>query len=94
MADDIEAPTVTIDTAPTQDGKLVTITAEDDSGVSAIRYSLDGRTFPFYTEPIEVDPSQTPVLYVFADDNLANRTGLLEYELLSQQNVYLPLVVR
>jgi hypothetical protein len=93
-ADDLEAPTVTIDTAPTQDGKLVTITAEDDSGVSAIRYSLDGTTFPFYTEPIEVDPSQTPVLYVFADDNLANRTGLLEYELLSQQNVYLPLVVR
>ncbi|MDT7777604.1 MAG: hypothetical protein QOC99_116 [Acidobacteriota bacterium] len=59
---------------------LVTINAADAvSGVKTAYYSLDGTNFQPYTAPFTVDPFKSPVVYAFADDNVANRSGLITY---------------
>lgn len=61
---------------------VVAIAAEDiGTGVSAIRYSLDGTHFNVYTAPFSVSVLQTPKIYVFADDKAANRASLVTYSL-------------
>ncbi len=52
-------------------------------------YSLDGTTFQPYTTPFTIDATKTPILYAFADDNAANRSGLLAEQL--AYLLYLPL---
>jgi Lecithin:cholesterol acyltransferase/HYDIN/CFA65/VesB-like, Ig-like domain len=55
----------------------VSISATDSgSGVKDIFFSLDGTTFQPYTAPLQLDATQVPVVYAFADDNVANRSGL------------------
>jgi hypothetical protein len=44
-------------------------------------YSVNGTNYQPYTSPLTIDPSQTPTIYAFADDNVANRSGLLTYPL-------------
>ena len=46
------------------------------AGLARLRYSLDGQHFQAYTGPFVVNPSQTPVVYAFADDNAGNRSAL------------------
>lgn len=92
-ANDLLPPTLTGSSSGPTSGVTVTLTATDSGvGVQAVYYSLDGDTYQRYTGPIQVDVVQTPVLYAFADDNLANRSSL--YTLRLVQPVYLPLVQR
>jgi hypothetical protein len=60
----------------------VTVTATDSgSGVHDLSYSTDGTTFQAYTDPLTLDPAETPILYAFASDNVGNRTGSIAYTL-------------
>jgi hypothetical protein len=91
-ANDREAPTIDISASGPLDARTVTITATDASGVKQIFYSLDGTTFQPYTGPLVVDATQTQFIYTFADDRIANRSGLLTYPL--AWKIYLPLTIR
>ena len=42
-------------------------------------YSLDGTHFQPYTGGLSLNPTQTPVIYAFAEDKAANRSGLVTY---------------
>ncbi|MDW8403002.1 lipase/acyltransferase domain-containing protein [Chloroflexus sp.] len=92
-ANDLDAPTVTISATGPINAKTVTIAATDDgAGVKQLLYSLDGTIFQPYTAPFVVDAMQTPVVYAFADDNVANRSSLLAQWLVWQTHV--PLTMR
>jgi len=91
-ANDREAPTINVSASGPLNARTVTITATDASGVKQIFYSLDGTTFQPYTGPLVVDATQTQFIYTFADDQVANRSGLLMYPL--AWKVYLPLTRR
>ena len=76
-AQDVTPPDVTISAELLQTGTVVTLGAQDSgSGVKTIYYSLDGLDFQPYTQPLSLNPSQTPKLHVFADDNSLNRSDL------------------
>ena len=77
-AKDIKPPTAAINVVQQGSSATVTIAAQDDlSGVKDIRYSLDGQTFNYYTSPFTINYTQNPVtIYTFADDNVANRSGV------------------
>jgi pimeloyl-ACP methyl ester carboxylesterase len=91
-ANDREAPTINVSASGPLNARTVTITATDASGVKQIFYSLDGTTFQPYTGPLVVDATQTQFIYTFADDQVANRSGLLMYPI--AWKVYLPLTIR
>ncbi|MDW8212781.1 MAG: hypothetical protein RMJ55_04440, partial [Roseiflexaceae bacterium] len=92
-ANDLDAPVVTISATGPLAAKTVTITATDGgAGVKQLLYSLDGTTFQPYTAPFVVDATQTPVVYAFADDNVANRSSLVTWRL--AWPIYLPLTAR
>jgi len=91
-ANDREAPTINVSASGPLNARTVTITATDASGVKQIFYSLDGTTFQPYTGPLVVDATQTQFIYTFADDQVANRSGLLTYPL--AWKIYLPLTIR
>jgi ABC-type phosphate transport system permease subunit len=38
-----------------------------------------------YEEPFEVNPDEVTTLYAFADDNVANRSGVAVYDLAQDQ---------
>jgi hypothetical protein len=81
-AQDVTPPTVNVSETRQQSFTLVTLTASDsESGVKAIYYSADGSSFRPYTTPFNVDPYRNPVIYAFADDNVANRSSLSTYQL-------------
>jgi pimeloyl-ACP methyl ester carboxylesterase len=74
-AKDLEVPVVSFDYQTQAAGKLVTLSATDNlSGVRQIYYSLDGQQFNEYIEPVAVNAGQN--LFVFAEDNNRNRTGI------------------
>ncbi|MBN1618584.1 PD40 domain-containing protein [Candidatus Dojkabacteria bacterium] len=86
---DITPPTVGISVTE----GIVTISAVDlESGVKDTKYSLDGTTFLSYTDPFTVDLTITPVIYAFSEDNMLNRSGVVEYR--EREFIYLPLVLR
>jgi hypothetical protein len=91
-ANDREAPTINVSASGPLNARTVTITATDASGVKQIFYSLDGTTFQPYTGSLVVDATQTQFIYTFADDRIANRSGLLMYPL--AWKIYLPLTRR
>jgi sugar lactone lactonase YvrE/pimeloyl-ACP methyl ester carboxylesterase len=91
-ANDREAPIINVSASGPLNARTVTITATDASGVKQIFYSLDRTTFQPYTGPLVVDATQTQFIYTFADDRIANRSGLLMYPL--AWKVYLPLTIR
>jgi pimeloyl-ACP methyl ester carboxylesterase len=75
-AKDIEPPVISFDYQSQGTWKIVTLTATDNlSGVRKIYYSLDGQQFTAYTNPVSVGGSQNEI-YVFAEDNNYNRTGI------------------
>jgi hypothetical protein len=79
-ANDVTSPTVAIQTSPQGNLLSISINASDtESGVKTIYYSLNGATFSSYTTPLVVDPYSAPAVYAFADDNVANRSGLVTY---------------
>jgi pimeloyl-ACP methyl ester carboxylesterase len=79
---DVTAPTVSFSQVPQGTMTEVTITvADSESGVHDVNYSTDGTNFQPYTDPLTLDPAETPVLYAFATDNVGNRTGRIAYTL-------------
>ena len=77
-AKDFRSPVVVITFAQQGSTANVTLTATDDlSGVALVRYSLDGKHFPFYSAPFTIDYSPKPItVTAFADDNAGNRSGV------------------
>lgn len=74
-AKDLEAPVVSFDYQTESGGKLVTLSATDNlSGVRNIYYSHDGQQFIEYLNPVAVAAGEN--LFVFAEDNNRNRTGI------------------
>ncbi len=74
-AKDLEAPVVAFDYQIQGGGKLVTLSAKDNlSGVRKIYYSFNGQQFNEYMNPVTVETGQN--LFVFAEDNNRNRTGI------------------
>lgn len=86
-AQDTEAPAVTIsENRQSQNVTAVTVTATDSgSGVKRINYSLDGTNYQTYSAPFSVDPYRVRKIYAFADDNVANRSGVFEFQLTAPQ---------
>jgi len=84
-AQDTDAPVVTFaEVIQSPTSRRVTIIATDGgSGVRSLFYSLDGTNFQSYVEPLNLNPAQTPVVYAFAEDNVANRSGFVTYNLTS-----------
>lgn len=97
-AGDVVPPDVTINTVVQDDKVHVTLTAEDsESGVKNIYYSLDGVHYQIYTAPFEIDPALVATVYVFADDNLENRSSLMEQDVAltdATSTVFVPFVQR
>lgn len=97
-AGDVVPPEVTVETIVQGDKVLVTLTADDSvSGVKGIYYSLDGANYQTYTVPFEIDPAQVATVYVFADDNLENRSSLMEQDVAltdAKSVVFVPFVQR
>jgi hypothetical protein len=92
-AADTEPPTLKVEVAGPIEARMVTIIAMDaGAGVKQVLYSLDGMNFQPYTTPILADVTRLHTLYAFADDAVANRSGLLVQSL--AQVVYLPAVGR
>ena len=80
-ARDISGPVIKFSAAAlSPDTLLLTIHAEDPSGVSDLRYSLDGSNFPHYAGPFRVDASRVREVQAFADDRLGNRSGVYTYK--------------
>jgi pimeloyl-ACP methyl ester carboxylesterase len=77
-ASDTTLPTVSINIVQQGNSATATITAQDsESGISRIWYSPDGLNFQIYTSALTLQYSSTPVtIYSFADDAVANRSGL------------------
>jgi murein DD-endopeptidase MepM/ murein hydrolase activator NlpD/pimeloyl-ACP methyl ester carboxylesterase len=81
-AQDIEPPVVTVnETVQNGTSQIVLVATDAGTGVQRIMYSVDGKSYQPYTVPLTLNPSQTPIIYAFADDNVANRSGLLSYQL-------------
>lgn len=79
-AEDTQAPNVAISGIGQGNNAVVTVSSSDSgSGVKITYYSLDGTHFQPYAGPFSVNPYQGPVVYAFADDNVANRSGLVTY---------------
>lgn len=79
-ANDTEPPTVNINAFANQGNTAtINISAEDfQSGVSKIWYSTDGINFDQFTAPFNMTLTSTPItIEAFADDNAANRAGLV-----------------
>src|SRR5258708_1454094 len=74
-AADVTPPAISISGEPQQTRVRITINAQDtESGVKSVYYSLDRTHYQAYVEPFVVDPAQINTVYVFADDNAANRS--------------------
>ncbi len=66
----------------------VTLIATDSgSGVSAVRYSLDGSQFQPYTGTVSVNPATSPIVFAFADDNAGNRSSRVAIRVQSQATI-------
>jgi hypothetical protein len=74
-AEDTDSPALRINIEHRGVYALVTITAEDVSGVKEIRYSLDGKIFKPYTEPFQIQYTVNQVtIYALAEDNIGLRS--------------------
>jgi pimeloyl-ACP methyl ester carboxylesterase len=81
-AQDLEPPTVEFRVTRKHDTILVDIFAEDSgTGVKALFYSLDGRTFFPYTGTLSLHPTHKTVIHAFAEDQVANRSRVFTLKL-------------
>ena len=77
-AEDTEPPVINVSESLQGGSSRITLSAEDPgSGVARLLYSMDGTSYQEYTGPLNLVSQRTPVLYAFADDNLANRATLV-----------------
>ena len=76
-AEDRDPPLITVREDLQGGSSRITLSAEDPSGVLRLLISLDGTNYQAYTGPLTLVSQRTPVLYAFADDNLANRATLV-----------------
>ncbi len=78
-ANDTTPPTVNISITQEGDSATAIITAQDeDAGIGKIWYSFDGQNFRPYTARLTLAYSPNSLkIYSFADDNAANRSGLM-----------------
>ena len=80
VAQDTDPPVVKASGIVQGGSLLITLDASDNnSGVKATFFSLDGTNFQTYTAPFVVDAIRPPVVYAFADDNVANRSSLIAF---------------
>jgi hypothetical protein len=81
-AQDTTPPSVNLSFTAQSNLRLITISAQDSgTGVKAIYYAAGDSTFAEYKGPFTVDPSVNSSIYVFADDNVGNRSGVVEFQL-------------
>jgi|GEM_PF-2139092 len=79
-AQDVTPPVLSVGAVPQQNNVNVTLLATDGgSGVKGVFYSFDGITYQPYTGTLSVDPRSRPVIYAFAEDNVANRSSIVTY---------------
>ena len=84
-AQDRDEPTITFRETTDHGLRVVEISAFDSiSGVRVIRYSLDGTRFQTYDHPIPLDGCLNRTIYAVADDNVGNRSGKIQYDLMNQ----------
>lgn len=76
---DTTPPTVQISEDALTTRQLVVNAMDNETGVRHIMYSFDGRRFQKYLAPIQISLEQTGTLFVFADDNAANRSTPIRY---------------
>jgi hypothetical protein len=80
-AQDSDPPSIAFNEV-VQSNSLITITATDNgTGVKSIFYSLDGKNYQSYATALTLNPTQTPIVYAFADDNVGNRSGVSTFQL-------------
>jgi len=93
---DTEPPRVTISaTTLRPNASDITISATDDGvGVKRVLYSLDGVHFAPYTGTFRVAACRAAVIYTFVDDNLLNRSSVVEKRLPCAMTMYLPMIRR
>ncbi|RLT45300.1 MAG: alpha/beta fold hydrolase [Chloroflexi bacterium] len=92
QATDSTPPTVTVSSVLQGGGAQVTISAVDDTTVAHTYYSLDGEKFQEYTGPFLANVAQTPLVHVFADDTLANRSSIFTWRI--GYGLFLPAIVK
>lgn len=81
-AQDVEPPNVVVnETVQNGISQIVLEATDAGTGVQRIMYSLNGVTFQQYSTPLSLNPAQTPTIYCFADDQVANRSGLITHNL-------------
>ncbi|HEX5690485.1 MAG TPA: hypothetical protein VFX76_10815, partial [Roseiflexaceae bacterium] len=91
--DDVDPPIVTASVNGPLEARTLAVNVSDGgAGVRGVYYSLDGETFQPYTAPLTIDGLQTPNVLLFADDNVANRSSVLDVVIAHRQ--VLPIVQR
>lgn len=92
QAADNESPDIRVTKVGSLHQLVVTLDVTDGTGVQRVRYSLDGQTYAPYTGPVTVDATKHPIFYAFAEDTLANRSGVFAETL--TRRLYLPAIRR
>jgi pimeloyl-ACP methyl ester carboxylesterase len=81
QAADVDPPSIAFSEV-TQANSQISITATDAGvGVKSIFYSLDGQSYQPYTTTLNLNATQIPIVYAFADDNVGNRSGVATFQL-------------
>jgi pimeloyl-ACP methyl ester carboxylesterase len=87
-AQDNDPPAITFSQNLEPIGVSVSLAATDGgTGVKTIYYSTDGTNFQTYSEPVTFDSAGIHVVYAFAEDNAANRSGLSRYKFVVLQRL-------
>jgi pimeloyl-ACP methyl ester carboxylesterase len=82
QAQDIEPPKIVVNETVQNGASQIVLEATDSgTGVQRIMYSVDGTTFQQYSTPVTLNTAQTPTIYVFADDNVFNRSSVVMHNL-------------
>jgi pimeloyl-ACP methyl ester carboxylesterase len=93
-AQDLDAPVIAA-TETFQDGlSQIGLQATDaGTGVERIMYSINGTTYQLYTGPLTLNPAQTPIVFAFADDKVANRSAVFTFAVTGSSTLPLELVL-
>ncbi|MGZ5480375.1 MAG: alpha/beta fold hydrolase [Pyrinomonadaceae bacterium] len=93
-AQDVESPVVAFNETIQGGASQISLAATDaGTGVERIMYSTNGTTYQPYTSPLLLNPAQTPIVYAFADDKVANRSGVFTYSLTGTSTLPLALAL-
>jgi hypothetical protein len=78
---DTQAPVITFTEDVQGADRLITLIPTDNqSGVKAVRYSLDGQSYQPYAAPIRIGVNQALTIFAFADDNVGNRSEAFTHD--------------